>query len=228
MPVAGPYTAGPVSPGTIANLVQGLVIMILSLSVHEWAHAYTAYRLGDDTAARLGRLTLNPLAHIDPIGTLLIPAFGALSGVPVFGWANPVPVNPLRFRRDVNMWRGMAWTAAAGPASNFVMAILGAALLRLLVAFLRGSGSEGPLVRAGLEFLFGVIQVNVMLGLFNLLPIPPLDGSRLLPRSLDRYQAIAGRYSFLLLMLVIATPVGTPLFLLVRLATSTLTGFALG
>src|SRR5688572_26569558 len=96
-----------------------LIPLVLSLTVHEWAHAMSAYRLGDDTAAREGRLTLNPIVHIDPLGTLLLP----LMGVP-FGWAKPVPVVPTRFRRDVNMSTGMMITAAAGPFSNLVLAFL--------------------------------------------------------------------------------------------------------
>src|SRR5215471_12296793 len=98
-----------------------LVPLLLSLTVHEWAHAWSAYRLGDDTAAKLGRLTLNPIAHIDPIGTLILP----LLGVP-FGWAKPVPVVASRFRRGVNMTTGMMITAAAGPLSNVVLAVLSA------------------------------------------------------------------------------------------------------
>src|SRR5262249_40137549 len=96
-----------------------LIPMVLSLTVHEWAHAYPGFRLGDDTAAREGRLTLNPLPHMDPIGTFLLP----LLKVP-FGWAKPVPVNPLRFRRDVTMRTGMMITAAAGPLSNLALAFI--------------------------------------------------------------------------------------------------------
>src|SRR5689334_23219884 len=105
--------------GSLLAGIKYLIPLILSLTVHEWAHAYSAFRLGDDTASRQGRLTLNPIPHIDPIGTILCP----LLGIP-FGWAKPVPVNPLRFNRGVSMRTGMMITAAAGPLSNLVLAVL--------------------------------------------------------------------------------------------------------
>src|SRR5579872_3573193 len=107
---------------THVNLLHGLmtlVPLVLSLTVHEWAHAYSAFRLGDDTAARMGRMTLNPIPHIDPIGTILLP----MLGIP-FGWAKPVPITPTRFRRDISMRAGIMITAAAGPLSNLVLAVL--------------------------------------------------------------------------------------------------------
>lgn len=142
--------------------------LLLSLTVHEYAHAWSAWRLGDDTAQMQGRLTLNPVVHIDPIGTLLLP----LLGVP-FGWAKPVPVNPARFRRDVNMSTGMMLTAAAGPLSNVLLAVLSAVALGVMFRWLPGHLSPA------LHFLLSItIVMNVGLALFNLLPIPPLDGSR--------------------------------------------------
>ena len=141
--------------------------MLLSLSVHEWAHAWMAMRLGDDTATRLGRLTLNPLAHIDPIGTVLLP----LCGVP-FGWAKPVPIDPLRFDRSVTMTRGVALVALAGPLSNFALAALSAALLAGVAAV--SLAPHPGLVR----LLYSCAVINAALGLFNLFPIPPLDGAR--------------------------------------------------
>ena len=154
----------------------------LSLSVHEWAHAWSAHKLGDDTASLQGRLTLNPLAHIDPIGTFLLP----LLGIP-FGWAKPVPINPLRFRSDVTMRTGMLLTAAAGPISNLILAAL--CLLFLLLAKLTGveQSEWGTSVFALLHMM---ILLNVILAAFNALPVPPLDGSRvadsLMPDALRR------------------------------------------
>jgi Zn-dependent protease len=147
--------------------------MVLSLTVHEWAHAWSAYKLGDDTAAMEGRLNLNPLSHIDPIGTILLP----LLGIP-FGWAKPVPVRPERFRRGIDMKTGFALTAAAGPLSNLVLAVLLSVIWALLVRFAPGfSGDRGVV-----ELLRTLIQFNVGLFIFNLIPIPPLDGSRIVDR----------------------------------------------
>jgi Zn-dependent protease len=143
--------------------------LILALTVHEWAHAYASFRLGDDTALQNGRLTLNPLAHLDPVGTILLP----LVGVP-FGWAKPVPVDPSRFRPEVTMGQGLLLTAAAGPVSNLVLALLSAAALRLADGLLAGA-----LYPAAELLLSRFTVVNLALALFNLLPIPPLDGSRI-------------------------------------------------
>lgn len=147
-----------------------LPLVILSLSVHEWAHAYSAYRLGDDTASREGRLTLNPLAHIDPLGTLLLP----MLGVP-FGWAKPVPFNPVRFRRDISMRVGTMITKAAGPASNVLIAII--CTLGFAIAYRIAPASVDIGRGAVFGFVRNMIVLNVALALFNLLPIAPLDGS---------------------------------------------------
>ncbi|MGO8747061.1 MAG: site-2 protease family protein [Thermoguttaceae bacterium] len=170
----------PISSDFIAEKLLILVPLWLSLSLHEWAHAWTAWRLGDDTAALMGRLTLNPLAHIDPIGTLLLP----LLGVP-FGWAKPVPVNPLRFHRGVNMRTGMMITAVAGPVSNLCLA---AAFIVVYVAMARfAPHALGRGQPAGQAILM-MIELNVILASFNILPIWPLDGSRvadaLMPKAL--------------------------------------------
>jgi Zn-dependent protease len=152
------------------DLLVFLVVLILSLSFHEAAHAWSADRLGDPTARLLGRLTLNPLSHIDLIGTVVFPILASLSGLPLIGWAKPVPVNPVNLRAPR---RDFAIVAAAGPASNLLLAMGGILLLALLVpADVTGAWH--------LAFLRYFVQMNVLLAVFNLLPVPPLDGGNIL------------------------------------------------
>lgn len=174
-------------------LIPAIVIAIV---FHEVAHGYAARLLGDMTASERGRLTLNPIKHVDPVGTLLVPGALALLGAPVFGWARPVPINKRRLR---NPRFGMMAVAAAGPGSNFVLAAIGAVLLGLLMPAGLGFGgadAEGlsllvnPLGETQwlVTGLFYFIIINLFLGLFNLLPIPPFDGSHivggLLPKQM--------------------------------------------
>lgn len=186
---------------TLLTALPWLIPVLLSLSVHEWAHAASAYKLGDDTAARLGRMTLNPISHIDPIGTLLLPALQLISTQAIyFAWAKPVPVNPARFSRRVSMSTGNVLVSAAGPASNIVLALLSAVLLGLSFRFGWGGG-------AALEFLQAMLVINVVLAIFNLLPVPPLDGSKvlhgLLPRkAAEAYEQIFPYAPFLLLAVI--------------------------
>lgn len=156
-----------------------LVPMVLSLSVHEWAHALVATKLGDDTAKRQGRLTLSPEKHIDPIGSIFFPLIGVFTGF-LFGWARPIPVTPTNFDRKVTMKTGMLLVALAGPASNLILALICAAILKGMhlyggAAIFQGSVGNpvGHLLGAGL-------MLNVVLCVFNLAPVPPLDGSKIL------------------------------------------------
>ena len=160
-------------PSWIIEKAMFMLPLIASLSVHECADAWTAWRLGDDTARLMGRMTLNPIAHIDPIGTLLLP----LLGVP-FGWAKPVPVNPLNFTRKIHMRTGMMLTALAGPASNMAIALLSRSSWACCALPPGPAQSQRRAVRL-LDFL---MQLNVVLAMFNLLPVPPLDGSRIVDR----------------------------------------------
>lgn len=198
---------------TVLERVQLFIPVLLSLSVHEWAHAFAAKQLGDTTAEEQGRLTLNPIAHMDVVGTLALP----LLGVP-FGWAKPVPVEPTRFRPGVSMSFGMLIAAAAGPVSNGVLALVcGAGLLLARRANLAepGGALEALLSRA--------VLVNIALGVFNLLPIPPLDGSRIVEglvpfeyRGMYRKVGIVLAVVLALVFLAPLLPLGTALLQWVR------------
>jgi Zn-dependent protease len=192
-------------------LIPALVIAIVC---HEVAHGFAARALGDPTAFERGRLTLNPLRHVDPVGTLLVPGFLALVGGPVFGWAKPVPVNKARLD---NPRFGMMAVAAAGPGTNFLLAILGAVLLGLTMPRGLGFGGEASILTDALgqpqwlaTGLFYFILINTFLGLFNLLPIPPFDGSHivggLLPRAARRgWERLQGIGMALLVALIAAS-----------------------
>jgi Zn-dependent protease len=164
-----------------ATTVIFFVGLITAVVLHELAHGVVAYRLGDDTARRAGRLTLNPIKHLDPVGSVLLPALGALSGLPVLGYAKPVPVSPSRLRSPR---RDMVLVALAGPGCNLVLAMASALAVRFFAAHpsepVRDWSDLDGIARVGIPFAL----VNLFLGLFNLIPIPPLDGSRLVERFL--------------------------------------------
>jgi len=152
---------------------MALPIVLIALTVHEFSHGYMAYRLGDPTARNLGRLTLNPLKHLDPIGTICMVLFH-------FGWAKPVPINSRYFRKPR---RDMALTALAGPVSNLLMALTGVLLYRIFLTVLMNIPVPGEfaynLVMATVSFIYTFIYYNTFLAVFNLIPIPPFDGSRI-------------------------------------------------
>jgi Zn-dependent protease len=182
-----------------AAAVLNLIVLLLSLTFHEFFHAWSAWRLGDDTAARMGRLTLNPVPHIDLFGTIILPLLNA----PI-GWAKPVPVNPSRFNRSVKMTTGDIIVSSAGPLSNLLLGFVCAVVLGLLARFAPAAVDTGS---AGLALLTRFMIVNAGLAIFNLLPIPPLDGGHV-AASLMPYQWRAGweqfaRFSPFLLILVV-------------------------
>jgi Zn-dependent protease len=175
------------------------VVLLFSLTVHEMAHAVAADRLGDPTARLLGRVSLNPLVHADPIGTILFPLLALVSGVPLLGWAKPVPVNVRQLGRPR---RDFVLVAAAGPASNLVLAAGAAGVLSLLTISPMTVGEPNVSVPLA-ALLAGAIQINLLLAVFNMLPIPPLDGGNvlggLLPLSLARQYNAIRPYGFLLI-----------------------------
>ncbi len=176
-------------------------VFLFSLSFHEAAHAWSANRLGDSTARLMGRMTLNPLAHIDWVGTVLFPLMMFLMpGLTLFGWAKPVPVNPLNLKGGRS---GNLRVAAAGPISNILLALIFAALLHLMV---RIEVTEGPLKTLGIgaQTREAGVYLTLMLSFFNLVPIPPLDGSQMMEgilpeRYLEGFHRF-GRYGFLILI----------------------------
>jgi len=190
----------------IQNFILQLIILappiLLALTVHEFAHGYVAYRFGDPTARDQGRLTLNPLKHLDPLGTL---AFFIIK----IGWAKPVPVNPNYFK---NPRKDMLWVALAGPAVNFVLAVISAIGVKI-VWFIATNISYSALAEAILvplnEVLMASVWINLVLCIFNFLPIPPLDGSKilagLLPPDMARSYASIERYGFAIIMLLAFT-----------------------
>jgi Zn-dependent protease len=168
-----------------------LIAFLFAISIHESAHAWMASRCGDPTARMLGRITLNPLRHIDPVGTILLPAIALFTGFPMIGWAKPTPVDPRNFKNPV---RDDILTSVAGPASNFLVVIATVVLLGLLAlastsahyvvqALARSSGNlalDAGWITPVALMLYQVMVINILLGIFNLIPVPPLDGSHVL------------------------------------------------
>lgn len=189
------------SMDSLALRLMYLVPLLLSLSVHEWAHAWSANMLGDDTAKHLGRLTLNPISHIDPVGTILLP----LMGVP-FGWAKPVPFNPLRFRKSVSLNMGTLLVAVAGPVSNIIIAALSLLGLAITLSIVGIDSMDSSVF----SFFQTMIFLNVILAVFNMLPITPLDGSKvadsLMPQKLRPAWEGFSRIGPILLLVVIFLP----------------------
>jgi Zn-dependent protease len=219
------------NPDHAGELVRQLALwsvpLLLAVIFHEVAHGVVALRLGDDTAQRAGRLTLNPLPHIDPIGTVLLPALLLVAGAPVFGYAKPVPVNYAKLR---DPRRSMVLVAVAGPLTNLVLAAVSAVVLRQIIAYLESLADGGPAFHVQFATTVLVplatmakisVLMNVVLAVFNLLPIPPLDGGRvltgILPYAYARRVASLEPFGFFILMMLLMTrSLGTVLDVPVR------------
>jgi Zn-dependent protease len=196
----------------IPQLIIYMVVLLLAISAHEAAHAWMSYKFGDDTARLLGRVTLNPVAHTDPIGTLLIPiamfVFGAIgspaASIPLIGWGKPTPVNPLRWR---NKDLANVMVSIAGILANILIATIAFIILKVLIV----TGAGENLQRSTLEpvglFLSYLLIMNISLAVFNLLPFPPLDGSKVLdtflPASMRPVMDMLEQYGYIILMILI-------------------------
>jgi Zn-dependent protease len=204
-----------------ALLVLSLLVLLGSLTVHETAHAWAADRLGDPTARLLGRISFNPVVHIDLVGTVLLPVVAVLSGAPLIGWAKPVPVNTARLGR---MPRDFVLVAAAGPASNILLAFAASLVLR----FLGGGGGDVAGAGAIAAIAEMAFRLNLLLAVFNLIPVPPLDGGNMLGGLLpgaagQAFHALRPYGIFILYGLILTGTlwqiIGPPYFLLARLLT---------
>ena len=196
----------------IPQLIIYMVVLLLAISAHEAAHAWMSYKFGDDTARLLGRITLNPVAHTDPIGTLLIPVvmfiFGHIGGpmasIPLIGWGKPTPVNPLRWR---NKDLANVMVSIAGILANIIIATIAFVILKVLIMTRMGEQLPESLQEPIGLFLSYLLIMNVSLAVFNLLPFPPLDGSKVLdtflPASMRPLMAILEQYGYIILMVLI-------------------------
>ncbi len=179
------------NPDTIRDLIITVPALVLAIVCHEVSHGFVAYRLGDPTAKMLGRLTLNPISHVDPIGTIIMPMILFMTGAPVLGYAKPVPINPMNFK---NPKKDMAVSAAAGPITNLLIAILSSLTIAVIIiplsAVLPAVITKTILMPLALMLQYS-IKINLFLAAFNLVPIPPLDGGRVLIGFLPHNQAVS-------------------------------------
>jgi Zn-dependent protease len=215
----------------VSNLVIYMVVLLLAISAHEAGHAWMSYKYGDDTAYMLGRVTLNPVAHTDPIGTLLLPIIsfifgavgGALATIPLIGWGKPTPVNPNKWTKYK---QANVMVSIAGILANIILAVIGFTIFKILLSYqvLTFENIQEGLPKIFATLLYYLIFLNVSLAIFNLLPFPPLDGSKVLstflPASFQPFFEMMEQYGFLILMALIyfgiVRLVMTPVFMIVN------------
>lgn len=198
----------------VSHLVIYMVVLLMAISCHEAGHAWMSYKYGDDTAYMLGRVTINPVMHTDPIGTLLIPIVGfifgslggALGAIPLIGWGIPTPVNP---RKWTKYRQANVMVSIAGIGANLILAIIGFAIFKSLLesGVINGGNVDSGIIKPVVILFQYMIMLNVSLAVFNLLPFPPLDGSKVLstflPESFQPVFALLEQYGFLILMLLV-------------------------
>ena len=215
-------------PDQVKHAILYLIAFILSIAVHEFGHALVASRLGDPTPRMQGRLTLSPIHHIDPIGTILLPLIMGLTAsssmaIPLIAWGKPVQTNPSAYSRRLSMSTGRMLVALAGPTMNLVMAII----VTIILIIAGKLGASSMLITTGFHYL---IQLNISLMVFNLLPIPPLDGGSvlawILPRSMQNVVDFLSRWGmYILLFMVISPSLGLPLMQIIGYPISLITSY---
>ena len=197
-----------ISPDTPIKILVSAIPVIFSIVVHEVSHGWIAYKLGDDTAKRMGRLTLNPISHVDPLGTIILPLIMIMARGPIFGWAKPVPFNPNNFNRSVNFRNGVMWVALAGPVSNLLLAFASSFIYIFINKYISTPSVTYSLISQLLE---AFISINIILACLNLIPIPPLDGSKVLMRFLPAayipHFFKLERYGMMIVIILLATGV---------------------
>jgi Zn-dependent protease len=197
----------------IGQFILHMVALVFSLSLHEAGHAWMSNRFGDDLARSQGRISLNPVTHVDPIGTLLFPGLAFFTGAPLLGWARPTPVNPLRWR---NKRVANFWVSIAGVLGNLAIAIVAGITIRVLYEFGLLFDLQSDIAIGGVKLLSAFFTLNVGLFVFNLLPIPPLDGSKILssilPPSFESAIESLEQFGFILLFIAVFTGVFSAIF----------------
>jgi len=212
------------------SIIEGIIslfVVLFAITVHEASHGWAALKLGDETAYRMGRVTLNPIRHIDPIGTILLPLMLIIMGAPPFGWAKPVPVNPLNLKdpRKDNLI-----ISIAGPASNMAVAVIAFIVLKILMnlnpsLFYSSGGGISKLLSPLITIVYYTIVINVILAFFNLIPIPPLDGSGVVmglisEEAAQKYEQIRPYGFFILILLIMTGFIGRILGVVLRIVNS--------